>query len=94
MNSVKMQVNNYVKVNNKAIAQVVAVATEKGKFDIYVAWEWEEMAVRGFFAVCKSIIPIRFISDLEIKNVADFGEDVTHSLEAMSLFPNLYINKK
>ena len=78
-------------IKNKAIAGIVIIPAEKGQFRMYVAWEWEDQAMRGNFAVIESPSYINKdnIADA-VNNVADYGTDVTHKEEIRKLFGNLF----
>ena len=89
MDSVKTKAASYSMLDDKAIAQIVAMP-EKGKFRIYVAWEWQEMADKKVFAICKSR---QLYESVEIENIletADYGWDITHTDEAKKLFANIF----
>lgn len=91
MNSVKTKCEKFAKVGSKGVAGVVLVP-ESGHFQAYVAWEWEDQAEKGFFAIIKSptLIGGHSIDGNFIDYVADFGHDVTHDKEIRKLFPLLF----
>ena len=90
MNSVKTKTKKYYLSLGKAIAQVVFAATPLG-YKMYVAWEWPNMADKGFFAIMKQPTGVCLqLDDAGINYVANFGEDVTHTEEARLLFANLF----
>lgn len=89
MNSVKTKSKNYSMRGNKAIAQVLLLP-ESNLFRIYVAWEWEPMAQKGFFAIMKST-HLHTDADFDmIMHVCNFGQDITETPEAKKLFNNLF----
>lgn len=91
MNSIKFKSKPKYSLNGgKAIAQVV-ILPEDGHFRIYVAWEWEYMAKKEFFAIVKSTTLYRhsFLPEL-INEVANHGTDITDTPEAKKLFHNLF----
>lgn len=90
MDSVKTNSDKYALVEGKAIAGVVLVP-DGHTFIIYVAWEWENMARKKFFAITKSFVPLEsYVLQFLITNTADYGTDVTNDLEARKLFPLLF----
>lgn len=90
MNSVKTKSSRYSMVKGKAIAGIVLIP-EQGQFRAYVAWEWEDQAKHGHFAIIESNTLIDKGNLTEaINNIADYGNDVTHKVEARSLFGNLF----
>lgn len=91
MRSKKTKTNEYSLLEGKAITQVGLLA-EGGGFRVYVAWEWENMAQRGFFGIIKSdkIYGSKTITHEIISEVADYGHDITDTPEAKSLFSNLF----
>lgn len=92
MNSIKSKTKNFLIIENKAIAQVVALP-EGDMFRIYVAWEWLDEAKKGFFAVCKSTNLFMDLSRGSINYAADYGTDITGSEEANRLFGNMFNTK-
>lgn len=90
MNSIKTKTKNYAMVKNKAIAGIVLVP-EKGQFRAYIAWEWEDQAMQGNFAIVESTGTIDKANISEfVNNVADYGNDVTHKPEVRKLFGKLF----
>lgn len=89
MDSIKTKAKNYSMINRKAIAQVVIIP-EGGYFRVYVAWEWEEQAKKGIFAIIKSTGLHRHGNVDVIEQVADYGIDITDTPEAKQLFANLF----
>ena len=91
MESIKTKSNNYSLVNSKAIAGVVLVP-KAGHFIGYVAWEWEDQAQNYYFAIIESphLIGNDNLNSETIKNIADYGNDVTHKKEIQKLFPHLF----
>lgn len=89
MNSVKTKSANYAMISNKAIGGIVVVP-ENTRFRIYVAWEWENQAGKGFFAVMKSTGTHQYLSEDHICSTADYGSDITDTPEAKQLFPYLF----
>lgn len=88
MDSIKTKTKTYTMLGRKAIAQVVIIP-EGGSFRVYVAWEWEEQAKRGIFAIMKSTRLHNDVNCEVINYVADYGNDITPSHEARKLFSNL-----
>lgn len=89
MNSIKSKSNEYTLIGNRAVGGVVFLPVGDG-FRVYVAWEWEGMAAKGIFAVCRSTYLIKHIHADFIEQVADYGTDVTHKPEIRALFPKLW----
>jgi len=90
MDSVKSKTKKYYRLNGKAIAQVVFVGNVLG-FKMYVAWEWPEMADRGFFAIMKQPAGVSLsLTPDGINYVADYGTDITSTQEAKELFPEFF----
>lgn len=90
MNSVKTNSNKYSTIRGKAIAAIMLVP-EKGQFRAYVAWETEEQAIQGRFAIIESQTLLNKENLAEtVSNIADYGNDVTHKLEIRKLFGNLF----
>lgn len=55
MDSVKTTSTSFVKIDGYyCITQVMAVAVGAGWFQLYVAWEFEDMAKKGVFGFAKS----------------------------------------
>ena len=90
MNSVKTKSKNYTRVKGKAIGGIILLP-ENGQFRAYIAWEWEDQAIQGNFALIESneLIDKENISEF-VNNVADYGNDVTHKPEIRKLFSNLF----
>lgn len=90
MNSIKTNSTNYTLVKGKAIAGV-ALIPEGGQFRAYVAWEWEDQAINGHFAIIESntLVDKENLADF-VNNIADYGNDVTHKDHAKLLFANLF----
>jgi hypothetical protein len=90
MDSIKTKSNDYSRINGKAIAGIVLIP-EKGQFRAYVAWEWEDQAIQGNFAIIESqtLIDKENIAET-INNIADYGNDVTHKKEIQKLFGKLF----
>jgi hypothetical protein len=95
MNSIKTTANYFAKIknNNKCIGGFVMIPYLEDGFKLYVAWEWEEQAKLGFFAITtlylSEITNDRKLADL-LNECADYGEDVTHLPAVQRLFPNLF----
>lgn len=89
MNSTKTKSNRHTMVSGKAIGGVV-LRPEGGLFRIYVAWEWRDQALQGFFAVCKSSGLYSNASAEAINEAADYGTDITGTEEAKDLFHHIY----
>ena len=90
MNSIQTQSTNYTMVKNKAIAGIVFIP-EKQSFRAYVAWEWEDEAKKGHFAIIESNILLDKQNIAEaINNIADYGNDVTHLPHIKKLFSMLF----
>lgn len=90
MNSQKFKTKKYSLVNRKAIGGIVLLP-EKGQFRAYVAWEWENQAMQGFFAIIESstLVDKENIKEF-VNNIADYGNDVTHKPEIKKLFGELF----
>lgn len=90
MNSKQTKSRNYSLVKGKAIGGIVLLP-EKGQFRAYIAWEWEEPASQGHFAIVESNETIDKENIAEfVNNVADYGLDVTHKPEIRKLFDKLF----
>lgn len=72
----------------KAIAQVVAIAEDKG-FRIYVAWEWKDMAQQGIFGFTKSRDTYYDVSRDSVEEAASYGWDISGTPEAKKIFGNI-----
>lgn len=90
MNSIQTKSKEYSRVKGKAIGGIVLIP-EKGSFRAYVAWEWENEAAKGNFAIIESnsLIDKSNIEEF-VNNVADYGSDVTHKPEIKKLFGKLF----
>lgn len=90
MNSVTTKSKNYSLVKGKAIGSIVLIP-ESGRFRAYVAWEWEDQAIQGRFAIIESpgLIDKSSLAEF-VNNVADYGEDVTHKSDVRKLFGELF----
>ena len=90
MNSIKTKSKNYSRVKGKAIGGIVLLP-ENGQFRAYIAWEWEDQAIQGNFAIVESTgtIDKENISEF-VNNVSDYGNDVTHKPEIRKLFSKLF----
>lgn len=90
MDSVGTKSKEYSLVKRKAIGGIVLIP-EKGQFRAYVAWEWEEQAAQGNFAIIESngLVDKANLEDF-VNNVADYGNDVTHKPEIRKLFGKLF----
>lgn len=75
-------------MNDKCVAQVMAVA-EGGAFRIYVAWEWEDVAKKGMFGICRSEEKYPYVTKRVIEETADYGQDISGTDEARKIFANL-----
>ena len=90
MNSVKTKSKNYTRVKGKAIGGIILLP-ENGQFRAYIAWEWEDQAIQGNFALIESNELVDKENIVEfVNNVADYGNDVTHKPEIRKLFSNLF----
>jgi hypothetical protein len=90
MDSVKTKAKKYTLVNAKAVAGIVLIP-ENGQFRAYVAWEWEDQAMHGNFAIIESNCLVDKSSLAEVvNNIADYGTDVTHKSEIRQLFGSLF----
>lgn len=89
MDSVITKSNNYTMIGNQAIAGVVLLPEASG-FRVYVAWEFENQAKRKIFAIIESHEVIGSFPHNWIEQVADYGNEVTHSEKAKKLFPKLF----
>lgn len=89
MNSTKTKSKQFVNLEGKAIGGI-AFVPEDGFFRIYVAWEWDEQASNGFFAVVKSTKTYKNVASAHVEHVADYGTDITDTDEAKRLFPYLF----
>jgi len=88
MNSILTKTKRYINSKGKCIAQVVAVAEDKG-FRIYVAWEWQDPASKGFFGIVKSNETYFEISKAAVEETASSGWDVSNTPEARRIFSNI-----
>lgn len=90
MDSIKTKSKDYSMVKGKAISGIVLIP-EKTHFRAYVAWEWEDQAIQGNFAIVESndLIDKSNLAET-INNIADYGTDVTHKPEIRKLFGKLF----
>jgi len=91
MESIKTNTTSFVKIQNKCITQIVAKA-EKGKFRIYVAWEWNDPASEAFFGFFKSTELFSEVNHENILHTANYGEDIGDTVEGQKIFMNLLID--
>jgi hypothetical protein len=89
MDSIQTKTKNYVDIDGKCIAQVMAVA-EKNGFRIYVAWEWHDMAKQGMFGFIKSQKNYESVTEEAINETADYGFDIGGTGEEKKIFKNLF----
>lgn len=89
MNSFQTKTKKFVNLNQKSIAQIVAIAEENG-FRIYVAWEWEIEAKRGIFGFTKSSKVFPNVTAELIEEAANFGWDISGSGEEKRIFANMF----
>lgn len=89
MDSIQTKTKNFVNLDKKCIAQIVAIAEEKG-FRIYVAWEWEIEAKKGIFGFTKSAILFKNVTAESINEAANCGWDISGSGEEKRIFSNMF----
>lgn len=89
MNSIQSKSKAFIRSGRKCIAQIAAVA-EPGGFRIYVAWEWEDMALKGIFGITRSTNLYLKITPEAIEDTANTGWDHSESPEAKKIFSNLF----
>lgn len=94
MNSIKINTNKISELEGRGIVGIVLVPTEKGQFEMYVAWENAGTVLReGRASIVKATSQISKKNMAEtLKNVCDYGDDVTNDKTAQSLFSH-FINK-
>lgn len=89
MDSYQTKTKNFVTLNQKSIAQIVAIAEENG-FRIYVAWEWEVEAKKGIFGFTKSSNVFPNVTSELIEETANRGYDISGSGEEKRIFANMF----
>ncbi|MCO5258692.1 MAG: hypothetical protein M9916_00935 [Crocinitomicaceae bacterium] len=98
MNSIKTKSKEYKLFKKKwedsietyAVAGI-SVITKDDNIQIYIAWENEQAAKNGFFAITEKTFKSStgFWKDFFLDTL-DYGEDVTHLESARKLFPHLF----
>jgi len=77
----------------------IALVPEESKsgstgFRIYVAWEFEKMAVSSVFAFVKSRELVKNVDGKAIQECMDYGSELHDPVLAKVLFPYLFMRRK
>ena len=85
MNSIKIKSKSFKTADGRSIAQIV-ILPEENKFRIYVAWENEPAAKKGFMGFFKSDNLYIRITPEAIRETMGYGRDIAHLPECKKIF--------
>ena len=90
MDSIKTNSNSYFEDKQKRCIGGIICVPEKGKYRVYIAWEWDTMAKKGIFGFVKSSKLHDSINDDVISEVCDYGWDISGTGEEKKIFKHLF----
>jgi len=90
MDSVKTKSNEFTEDEHGHCIGSILCVPEKGKIRVYLAWEWDIMARKGFFGFMKSHRLYDSINEHVICEVCDYGLDISRTGVERKLFAFLF----